>query len=68
MLQESVIPDTHTATYKGLTAGMRRPHMASSDASLGDSQRNVPAVSLKTGHRVEGGNRAVWDRCHLPLK
>lgn len=60
MLRESVIPDT----YKGLTAGMRSPHMDMHDARLGDSQRNVPAVPQKTGYRVEGwANGTVLDRC-----
>lgn len=51
---------------KGLTAGMRSPHMDMHDASLGDSQRKTPAVPPKTGRHAEG-NRAVLDGCDLPI-
>ena len=62
MLGESVIPDTQSHLQRGLTAGVRSPHMDIHDASMGDSRRNMPAVVLKTGHRVEG---IFLDRCQL---
>lgn len=52
---------------KGLTAGMRSPHMDVHDASTGDSLRNMPAVALKTGHLVEGSFRQVCVDFHKDL-